>query len=224
MSKRLIQTLIIFILIVVAIGFAAIIMRHHTKTKVAQVKLPPAVTIDTSNQPTIGNPKSKIHIVAFEDLKCMNCKRYSTEIFPKIKKAYIDTNKAQYTFFNLAFLPGSSIAATTARCLYDQKDQYFFAFTDYVYHHQGLESNNWITIPTMLDYASKIKGVDQKKLADCVIKSPYEQQLKNNLKIASKIMGDVVATPTVYINGIKVNPLSFDQFKKIYNLVSQKNG
>ena len=221
MTQRNVQRLMIAILLACVLLGALLFYENRRTHNALLKKLPKPVTINVKNQPTIGNPRSTVHIVAFEDLKCANCKRYSTQVFPSIKKEFVDSGKAQYTLINLAFLPGSTVAATAARCLYDQKDEYFFKFVHYVYHHQGQENQNWINIPTMLSYANKIQGIDASKLESCLIASPYVTLLQNNLKIASNIMKGEVATPSVYINGVLVVPLTLAHFKAVYNSVAQ---
>lgn len=198
---------IIIIIAIIAIFFA-------TKNR-PEPKLPKAVKIDTSNQPTIGNPNAKIKIVAFEDLKCVNCKRYNNTLFPKIKKRYIETSKASYTMINLAFIPGSLPAANAARCLYAQNKKFFFPFVEYVYEHQPPEEQNWATIPTLLQFATQIKGVNKNQLANCLINGKYESVINNNFKIAKKVMGDNVATPSVYVNGRLVMPLNMNRIKTL---------
>jgi len=66
-----------------------------------QAPLPKPVLINTINQPTVGNSKAKLHIVVFEDLKCVNCMRFNTLLYPKIKKKYIDNGKAKYTVITI---------------------------------------------------------------------------------------------------------------------------
>ena len=93
----------------------------------AQAKPAPAMQIDTTDQPTRGNPNAKVHIVVFEDLKCIACKNFNNTILPQIKKQYIDTGIAKYTVINLAFIPGSMPAANAARCIYTQNPDGFLA-------------------------------------------------------------------------------------------------
>ncbi len=209
MSKLNVKSLMIAIIILVVVVVAAMFFIKPA------MKLPKQVQINTKNQPTMGNPKAKIHIVVFEDLKCHNCMRYNIQIFPKLKEKYIDTGKAKYTLINVAFIPGSMPAANAARCLYKQNKKFFFPFVKYIYHHQPSESVNWATIPNLVSYASKIRGVNKKELSRCIYKSPYTHFINNNLKIGMGIMGGTVSTPTIYVNGYIVNPLNMDQMDAI---------
>ncbi|MCB1827806.1 MAG: DsbA family protein [Coxiellaceae bacterium] len=204
----------IIIILAVAIAAAYLLINHPT------TKLPKSVSIDTTDQPTMGNLDAKVHIVAFEDLKCHNCMRFSVSLFPTIKKKYIDTGKAKYTMINVAFINGSMPAANAARCLYKQNKKFFFPFIESIYENQPPESENWATIPKLIGFANNIKGVDKKKLSQCIYKSPYTNFINKNLQQAMKIMGGVVATPTVYINGHKVQPLTIKRIDQMMKAVS----
>ncbi len=209
MRKAVILTLLLIILVGVGFYF----FKPHAP-------LPKSVEIDTSNQPSLGKENAKIHIVAFEDLKCGNCMRYSTTIFPTIKKELIDTGKANYTLINLAFIPGSLPAANAARCVYQQNPASFFDFVDYIYNHQPAESDDWATIPTLMQMASHIPSIDSNKLSECLVKSPNTEFINSNMKLAEKIMGaSNVATPAIYVNGISVQPLTYARIKEIADAV-----
>ena len=39
------------------------------------------------------------------------------------------------------------------------------------------------------------------------------------MAIAGKVMGDVIATPTVYVNGVLVQPLTIERFDQVIKAV-----
>lgn len=197
---------LVLIAIITMLILKPIYIKHH---------LPKPVSINTTNEPTIGNPDAKIHFVVFEDLKCSNCARFSNEIFPSIQKEFIDTGIARYTMINLAFLPGSMPAANAAHCIYKQNPTLFFDYIKAIYKNQPPENENWATIPKLMIIASGIKGINSDQLASCLVQSPYDQLIQNNLKEAIKVMNRNVATPTLYINGIKVEPLTMSHIKEM---------
>ena len=209
----------IIIVVLVALGIITLLFFQQSQS---HLKIPKAFTINTSNQPTMGNPRAKVHVVAFEDLKCSNCARFNNTLFPYIKKTYIDTGKAKYTMINLAFIQGSLPAANAARCIYHQKQPLFFSFVKAVYANQPPENEDWANIPKLLDYASKIPGVNTTALTNCLIQTPYEKRIAQNMSIANKVMNDQVATPSIYINGILVRPLSKKRFDLIMKLAQEK--
>lgn len=208
MKKAVLITLAIIILA----GIAFYFFRPHAP-------LPKKLVIDTSHQPTQGNEKAKIEIVAFEDLKCANCMRFNTTIYPKIKKELIDTGKAKYTMINLAFIPGSMPAANAARCIYTQNSKAFFEFVDYLFEHQPPENEDWATIPNLMQMAQHIHGLDKKQLSECLVKNPHNDFISNNMSIAEKAMGGNVATPAIFVNGIAVQPLTYDRIQEVIDTI-----
>lgn len=217
MRTNSLKKIILLVAILVIILFAAMLIWH--KRSASSANNSPvttggkAVKIATQQQPTIGNPKAKVHIVAFEDLKCGNCMRFNTTLLPIIKRKYIDTGIARYTMINLAFIPGSMPAANAARCIYVQNDKLFFKFVDYIYDHQPPENQNWATLPKLLEMAQNIKGINLQDLKACMVTAKYNSVINDNFKIATQVMGPTVATPTIYINGLKVDPLTMDNIR-----------
>lgn len=209
----------IAMLCILGLLIAGTIIFYFIRPIIIRDHLPKPISIDTTNQPTLGKSHVKIHLVAFEDLKCSNCARFNVEIFPYIKKQLIDTGIANYTMINLAFVPGSMPAANAARCVYAQNKKLFFDFTEYLFQNQPPENQDWATIPALMIDAGKIKGINTDQLAQCMINNSYEAFIQNNLKIAMKAMGQEVQTPALYINGIKVDPLTKKQINIIIGAI-----
>ncbi|MDP1880763.1 MAG: thioredoxin domain-containing protein, partial [Parachlamydiaceae bacterium] len=76
--------------------------------------------LNTSNQPTIGNPNAPVQVVVFEEPKCPGCKQFTLQIYPKIREEFIDTNVVIYTVIPVSFLPNSMQAAEAWLCVYHQ--------------------------------------------------------------------------------------------------------
>lgn len=205
-------------LIILAIALIAAIVLFSVFRPHPTVLAKPIHLTTNASLPTLGNKKAKIKILAFEDLKCSNCKRYNQTLFPKIKKQLIDTGKAQYSVVLLAFIPGSPPAANAAYCLYEQSPDFFFPFIDYTYQHQLAENEDWATVSRLLQYANAAAPkANMNKLSRCIINGNYNQKVENNLKLAEKIMGQAVATPTIYINGEKLTRFSIDSVNALIN-------
>lgn len=207
MNKRVLISTLIFV-IIAAVAFVLI------QKKANRPDLPPHKNIDISGQPTL-NKGAPIQIIAFEDLKCSNCKRYSTELYPEIKKQYIDTGKASYTTITLAFLPGSEPAGNTALCLAEQDSNYYFEFADYVFANQPNEMLNWATTETLLDFASHVNGINQEALESCMNSNRYSKRIARNLELAEKAMPEQVATPAIFINGYKLQQFNMEAINQL---------
>lgn len=82
---------------------------------------------------TLGSPKAPIQFVEYGAPSCPHCAHWNEEVFPILKKDYIDTGKVYYVF---RVLPLSSVDVAVeamARCL--PKDSYF-QFIDMMFRNQ----------------------------------------------------------------------------------------
>lgn len=217
MAKSLIKPLVIITAIV------AIVVSVLAVALSPRIKLPQAVNIPTNGQPTLGNKNAPVQIVAFEDLKCSNCMRYNNALFPKIKKKYIDTGIAKYTMIVVAFIPGSIPAANAALCLYHQNKSFYFPFVKYLYQHQPPEQNDWATIPTLLKFAkAAVPQANLSTLSNCIFASGHSNTIDTNFKLGMKIMNNQLATPTLYVNGMIVDPLTMKRVGQLITAAKQK--
>lgn len=213
----------ILVISITAVAIAAVATALTLKSKTSFLtgsSLPAATPISTQNQPTLGQSNAPLHLVVFEDLKCGNCKNYSNLLFPKIKQQYIDTGKAQYTTILLAFINGSIPAANAALCLREQSEDYFYPFIKYLYKNQPPETENWTTIPRLLITASQaVPTANRESLSDCLFENKYAATLESNRKEAAKVMNQQIATPSLYVNGVKVQPLTMDRIAEVVKVV-----
>ena len=53
------------------------------------------------------------------------------------------------------------------------------------------------------------------QLSQCMLQNKYQSQIDKNMQLAKKAMGEHIATPTLFINGIHVSPLSLRQVDNI---------
>lgn len=167
-----------------------------------------AASIDTKGQPTIGNPLSKVQVVALLEPKCPDSKKYNNNSFPKLMKDYIDTNKISYTVITTSFLYESMHAAQALLCVYNQggapRTDLFFKFLNYIYKEQPPEKDNWATIPVLLAFAANASPeIDQDKLKKCLDDETFRKQVEDNTRYGNKLMGEL-HTPTIFVNGVKI--------------------
>jgi len=207
-SKKM--TLIILAIAIVAVVILFFVFKPH-QTNVASK---PITNLPKTSMPTLGKKKAKTHIITFEDLKCFNCKRFNESLFPQIKKQLVDTGTAKYSVILLAFIPGSPPAANAAYCLYQQNPDFFFPFVEYTYQHQLGENEDWATVSRLLQYANaSVPKANMNKLSRCMINGNFNQKIESNLKLAQKVMGKIIATPSIYINGHKLQSFSMKAVK-----------
>jgi protein-disulfide isomerase len=74
-----------------------------------------------SQWPALGRDDSLVTIVEFIDLECPFCRRFHSEVFPRLKKNYVDTGKIRFITRDLPLRPHrhALVAAEAARCAGD---------------------------------------------------------------------------------------------------------
>lgn len=217
------RTLVIWTLTVMVflIGVAAIL--NHQQT-------PKGIALETEGQPTIGYAKAKVHVIVFEEPKCSNCKIYNEAISPLIKKNFIDTNKIRYTVIPVSFLPNSMPAVVALLSAYYQDARYpnselFFTFLDYLYANQPNEYINWATPSTLLEMARKATPeINLVQLQQAIETDKYRKVAIENTEYGKSIMEGSIATPSIYVDGVAAEDLSYSAIREMIEKALKHKG
>ena len=67
-----------------------------------------------------GNENAKITIIAYESLTCSHCASFHKDIYPQLKKEYIDTGLAKIEFRHFPLDLAAFNASKIAQCKNDQ--------------------------------------------------------------------------------------------------------
>ncbi len=170
---------------------------------------PPSIPIYTKGQPTFGSKDAKVHIVVFEDPTCSTCQSFHQNVYPVLRREYIDTGQVKYTVVLVAFLPNSRPVAKALFCAMAQSPESFFTLLNMFYKNQVYEN----TPPNVV--SGKIVALAEKigtplsipKMQDCIASNNYSDEISQNTTYAKDLLGDYLQTPTLFVNGMKmINP------------------
>jgi protein-disulfide isomerase len=192
-------------------------------------KLPDPIVLQTEDQPTIGDPSAKVHIVAFLDPKCVNSKKYHHKIYPMIKERYIDSNKARYTVILVSFIPNSMPTAAALLCAYNQSlnapnPELFMRFLSYIYNNQPKEHLKMTSTEELLELAIKASPeIRTLQLKNCLAAKRYDDQIVENTEYEKKILGQNQA-PVLFINGIRLDQVSAKNVNKVMKVALLQHG
>jgi len=158
-----------------------------------------------------GDINSKIKLIVFESLTCSHCADFHKNIYPDLKKNFIDKGHASIEFRNFPLDIAALNASKIAHCKNDGKSE--------ILHYLFKNQRQWAKGKTIEDFNNNIKSVIEKSNFDL----NYEKCI-NNKKIEDHILEDriegvkkfnVEATPTLIINGKKFeNPSNYKKLKK----------
>jgi len=158
-----------------------------------------------------GNKNAKISIIAYESLTCSHCADFHTDIYPKLKKEYIDTGLAKIEFRHFPLDIAALNAAKIAQCKGDQG----LEILESLYSNQKA----WVKGSTVEQINKNLKEFLKKE----GFKLNFEKCIKNkeieNFVLNDRIEGaknfKVNATPTIIINNKKFEKtLNYKNIKK----------
>ena len=158
-----------------------------------------------------GNDNAKITIIAYESLTCSHCADFHKNVYPQLKKEYIDTGLAKIEFRHFPL----DIAALNASKITQCKEDQGLEILDSLYSNQQA----WVKGNTIEEINDNLK----KFVTDQGYKFNFDKCI-NNKKIEDFILNDRIegtkkfkinATPTIIINNKK--------FEKTLNYKNLKN-
>jgi protein-disulfide isomerase len=77
------------------------------------------ISAETIKRIIIGNADAKISIIAFESLTCSHCANFHKDVFPDLKKDYLDTGLAKIEFRHFPLDIAAFNASKVAQCKND---------------------------------------------------------------------------------------------------------
>ena len=160
---------------------------------------------------SIGNKDAKITIIAFESLTCSHCANFHTDVYPQLKKEYLDTGLAKIEFRHFPL----DIAAFNASKISQCKNDGSSIILTSLYENQ----QEWVK-------GSSAEEAN-KNLKSFLIREGFDLDFDkciNNKKIEDFVLNDridgvkkfkVNATPTIIINDEKFDKsLNYKNLKK----------
>ncbi len=163
--------------------------------------------LKTQFQPYLGTEKAPVAIVVFSDLQCPVCKGEAETLRKNLIQNYPTQVRLYFKDFPLEGLhPWAKAAAMAGRCAFQQSNDAFWLYHDYVFSHQ--ESINPENLKDQtLTWAKDAKGVDSIKLGACMASNATQAEVEKEMEEGRAL--DVSGTPTMFINGRRI-PNSID--------------
>lgn len=163
----------------------------------------------------LGPKDAAVTITEYASMTCPHCAAFNEQVFPKIKKEYIDTGKVRYIFREFPLDIKAAAGSMLSRCIAKDDAPKYFAVTDMLFRQQ----NDWVTKNTTetLTRIGKQAGLTQQQVEACLKDQALLDKIAADQKYASDVL-KVDSTPTFFINGEKIKgEASFEEFAKKIN-------
>ena len=170
-----------------------------------------AETSNSIQQIYEGNKDAKVTIITYESLTCSHCADFHKNVYPQLKKEFIDTGLVKIEFRHFPLDMAALNASKIAQCSNNGKSD--------LLHFLFLNQKKWVIGETVEAINENLK----KFLKDENIVIDFEK-CTNNKNIEDYVLNDriegvkkfkVNATPTIIINNKKFDkPLNYKNLKK----------
>ncbi|MBS0530966.1 MAG: DsbA family protein [Proteobacteria bacterium] len=160
----------------------------------------------------LGPKDAPVTITEYASMTCPHCARFAEDVFPKIKAAYVDTNKIRYVFREFPLDIKAAAGSMLARCIAKDDSSKYFAVIDMLFKSQ----EDWAGPKTTeaLKLVGKQAGLSGQQVEACLKDQALLDKIAADQKYANEVL-KVNSTPTFFINGEKVTgETSFEEFKK----------
>ena len=158
-----------------------------------------------------GNINAKITIIAYESLTCSHCADFHKDVYPQLKKDYIDTGLAKIEFRHFPL----DIAAFNASKISQCNQSHSLKILESLYSNQQV----WVKGSTIEEVNDNLKKFIEKEgfnidFEKCINNKEIEDFVLND-RIEGTKKFKVNATPTIIINNKKFEKsLNYKNLKK----------
>ena len=158
-----------------------------------------------------GKENAKIIIITYESLTCGHCADFHKEVYPKLKKDFIDIGLVNIEFRSFPLDLAALNASKIAHCKNDGNPD----LLHYLYENQ----KKWVQGETIEDINKHLKNLVLKNdkgldFENCISDKNIEDHVLND-RISGVKKFNIEATPTLIINGKKFdNPHNYKKLKK----------
>jgi protein-disulfide isomerase len=158
----------------------------------------------------LGNPNAPITVIEYASLTCPHCASFQRDVFPRVKKEFIDTGKIRFIVREFPIGRTSGAAAIATRCVPPEK--YFSLFSAFL-----LRQPEWVSQevrPDAIYSVAKSSGLSRAEFDKCATNQTIIDGL-TEVKQRGRKFG-VVGTPTFFANGRKAQgTITFEEFKAL---------
>ena len=158
-----------------------------------------------------GNIDAKVSIIVYESLTCGHCADFHKEVYPKLKKDFIDNGLVKIEFRSFPLDLAALNASKLAHCKNDGKTD----LLHFLYENQ----KQWVRGKTIKDINKHLKDliIKNESVLDfeaCLANKNIEDHVLND-RISGAKKFNIEATPTLIINDKKFdNPQNYKKLKK----------
>ncbi len=143
----------------------------------------------------LGDVNAPVTVVEYVSLTCHHCANSHINVFPDLKKEYIDTGKVRFILRHFPFGETALRAAMVTECANDK----FYTFAKVMFQTQSKWAFSANPISGLRSLAN-VGGMSNETFDACLADKELETRIIEGVKDAAKHLS-INATPTFFVNG-----------------------
>ncbi|MDB4153492.1 DsbA family protein [Candidatus Pelagibacter sp.] len=169
------------------------------------------VNADDMKRIVVGNKDAKITIIAFESLTCSHCANFHKDVYPQLKKDYLDTGLAKIEFRHFPLDIAAFNASKVSQCKNDGDSK--------ILNSLFANQQKWVKGSSAEEANKNLEKFLKNEGFDIDFKSCLNNQEIEDFVLNDRIDGvknyKVNSTPTIIINDAKFKKtLNYKNLKK----------
>jgi protein-disulfide isomerase len=159
---------------------------------------------------SLGSKKAPVTVIEYASLTCPHCASFHRNVFPRVKREYIDTGKIRFIVREFPIGRTAGTAAIINRCAPEGK--YFALYGEFL-----LRQGEWVSQEIRHDAiygVAKRIGMTRETFDKCLTNQTIIDGL-TEVKEQGRRFG-VIGTPTFFANGRKAQGVvTFEEFRAL---------
>jgi protein-disulfide isomerase len=162
----------------------------------------PVIDVSTDDDPSRGPATAPVTVVAFTDFQCPSCGA-SHPVIDDVTKSFGNNVRLVIRDFPLDIHENARKAAEAANAAHAQGK--FFEYMEVLFKNQ-----NSLDIASLKKYASEV-GLNRTRFDAALDSGVYKVEVENDVSDGTQY--GIAGTPTVFVNGVRVNRLSAETLR-----------
>ena len=169
------------------------------------------INADEMKRIVVGNKDAKITIIAFESLTCSHCANFHKDVYPQLKKDYLDTGLAKIEFRHFPLDIAAFNASKVSQCKNDGDSK--------ILNSLFANQQKWVKGSSAEEANKNLEKFLKNEGFDIDFKTCLNNQEIEDFVLNDRIDGvknyKINSTPTIIINDVKFEKtLNYKNLKK----------
>jgi protein-disulfide isomerase len=97
-------------------------------------------------RPSLGSPSAPIVVIDVSNFQCSHCQDFHQEVFPELRKHYIDTGKVQWVMLNGSIVPTDKDAAVFTAAHWALRHGRYWQMEDFLFANSRVSAGAFVDL------------------------------------------------------------------------------